>query len=113
MSLVKVQRSATSTRYCEEPYGQWAHATLIRRGDLYVRLATPPREAGPSVDPFEIEGWHITIMCVECALSGDDWTVIKVIGALYARGVLERYNPPPGLVLRAGIQAGRRVAAQA
>lgn len=114
MSLVKVARAAQGY-YCQEPYGPWAHATRIERGDLYVRITTPPGEGSEfTTDPFEIEAWWTTTMCVPCALGGADRTVIKVITALYERGVLaECPNAPKRLVLQAGYEHGLRAKAKA
>lgn len=107
MTMVRVRR-ARKTRLCEEFYGPWAHDPLIAAGDLYVTLVLPPKMAY-AYGAGDGTRWMSTRLCIPCAVGhGLDATIVKVIDALYDRGVLEQYDPPPKLVLRAGRERGLR-----
>ena len=106
MTMVRVAASRKE-RWCEQYYGPWAHDPVIKRGDLYATLTMSPGEA-------RSEGvgdhWITVRLCIECALDGGtDRTVIKVIQALYLRGVLTDYPAPPRLVLAAGHAMGTKM----
>lgn len=61
MAALVTARRSRRYRWCREPWGQWAHDTQIRPGDLYAQLSLPPHG-----DIGNTTWWH-DVACRACA----------------------------------------------